>query len=329
MTHCRKNRPASGFTLIELLVVIAIIAILAAILFPVFQSVRENARRATCQSNLKQLGVAMIMYAGDYDEQIVGPGGSTTIPAWDSVDNYGHSTTLDAYLKNRNTTIGQVWDCPDLASGIQATTPTPSGHTFVNGYPAPGDTYYYFNFPRTYAMNQYLRQPGVPYYNGKPDTYFTAQGPVTDVDACNPYVTLSGGCAKHGSTNPVNELPAGISITNVQYPASTVLIYEGIPIQTTSASNGYYNGYTGRNGDETTVAGYYPNAAACTAWVGFAGESCETKGLLPMHNSTNDYLYFDGHVKAHAPVQKGFVPSYSNPGEFFVSHCRTAGAPCP
>ena len=58
-----------GFTLIELLVVIAIIAILAAILFPVFAKAREKARQASCQSNLKQIGIAFKMYVQDYDEQ--------------------------------------------------------------------------------------------------------------------------------------------------------------------------------------------------------------------------------------------------------------------
>ena len=337
MPRSRKPGPAPGFTLIELLVVIAIIAILAAILFPVFQSVRENARRATCQSNLKQLGTAVIMYAGDYDEKIIGPGGVTYLPAWDSVDNNGVSTTLDAYLKNRATSIGQVWDCPDLGSGALATSPAPSGHTLVNGYFPKGDSFYYYNFPRTFAMNQYLRSPGVPVYPNAqkvlvPDTYFTAQGPVADVDACNPYATQPGYCAKHGTTNPVNELPDGIAITQVLAPAGTVLIYEGIPAQTSKASNGYYNGYVGRNGDETTVAGYYPTAAACTKWIdpnASFGETCQQKGLVPMHNGTNDYLYFDGHVKAHVPLVQGYVPTRSNPDEFMVTHCRDANAPCP
>src|SRR3989440_9152207 len=71
----RMARPSrkDGFTLIELLVVIAIIAILEAILFPVFAQARESARQTNCLSNQKQLGTGLMMYAQDYDE---------TLPAW-------------------------------------------------------------------------------------------------------------------------------------------------------------------------------------------------------------------------------------------------------
>lgn len=102
----RLKRQAHGFTLIELLVVIAIIAILAAILFPVFARARENARRAACQSNLKQIGIAMAMYSQDYDERIVpeyltadGTAGGTSIGSWYDF--------LEPYLKNT-----QVYICP-------------------------------------------------------------------------------------------------------------------------------------------------------------------------------------------------------------------------
>jgi prepilin-type N-terminal cleavage/methylation domain-containing protein len=71
-----------AFTLIELLVVIAIIAILAAILFPVFGRARENARRSACISNLKQIGLAATQYTQDYD------GNFPAVNAWDGQRNY-------------------------------------------------------------------------------------------------------------------------------------------------------------------------------------------------------------------------------------------------
>jgi prepilin-type N-terminal cleavage/methylation domain-containing protein len=71
---CLPRRSRNGFTLIELLVVIAIIAILAAILFPVFARAREQARRSSCLSNMKQIGLGLAMYMQDYD-QTFPPGG--------------------------------------------------------------------------------------------------------------------------------------------------------------------------------------------------------------------------------------------------------------
>jgi prepilin-type N-terminal cleavage/methylation domain-containing protein/prepilin-type processing-associated H-X9-DG protein len=100
----------AGFTLIELLVVIAIIAILAAILFPVFAKARENARKASCSSNLRQLSLSAAQYSQDYDELCVplrvGGAGSAAF-SW--------RQCIDPYLKNAG--VSRCPSIPNLAIG--------------------------------------------------------------------------------------------------------------------------------------------------------------------------------------------------------------------
>jgi prepilin-type N-terminal cleavage/methylation domain-containing protein/prepilin-type processing-associated H-X9-DG protein len=124
---------AAAFTLIELLVVVAIIAILAAILFPVFAQARGKARQTVCLSAMKQIGHAIVMYSQDYDEMLVpgNVGGGFSLSYFDFL--------LDPYVKSRD-----VWNCPEATNGTAVQIRTvgmneavaiPLGR-FGNRYPA-------------------------------------------------------------------------------------------------------------------------------------------------------------------------------------------------
>ncbi len=104
----------NGFTLIELLVVIAIIAILAAILFPVFARAREKARQASCTSNMKQIALAILMYAQDYDEKVpyaVTGWGDWGCPPTASGGQYWWRLMVAPYIKNT-----QIFYCPSVGT---------------------------------------------------------------------------------------------------------------------------------------------------------------------------------------------------------------------
>jgi prepilin-type N-terminal cleavage/methylation domain-containing protein/prepilin-type processing-associated H-X9-DG protein len=139
LSRKQARRGLSGFTLIELLVVIAIIAILAAILLPVFASARENARKSSCQNNEKQLGIAFIAYVQDYDEQLP-YGDSNGNGAWGT----GWAGCIFPYVKSTG-----VFTCPD-----DPTTPNGVGMTVVS-----------------YAYNINLNYVG---QNGGPKCYISA-----------------------------------------------------------------------------------------------------------------------------------------------------------
>ncbi|MGC9318959.1 MAG: DUF1559 domain-containing protein [Armatimonadota bacterium] len=140
-----------GFTLIELLVVIAIIAILAAILFPVFARAREKARQASCTSNLKQLSLGLLMYMQDYDQRFVRTS-ANDMNAWAAADN-PYSVWYRAimpYVKNE-----QLYECPSDSTPNSARWSTSA--TTWDDWPADGATAYPatagYEFALSYGVN--------------------------------------------------------------------------------------------------------------------------------------------------------------------------------
>ena len=137
-----RSTSSNGFTLIELLVVIAIIAILAAILFPVFAQARAKARQATCQSNIRQIGMASLMYVQDYDENYTMYQTVAKCP-WPNICGTSDVTVSYLYLLQPYSKSSLYSQCPDAK---KATSTALSQRLFAEGrigyglaYPVPGE----------------------------------------------------------------------------------------------------------------------------------------------------------------------------------------------
>jgi prepilin-type N-terminal cleavage/methylation domain-containing protein/prepilin-type processing-associated H-X9-DG protein len=139
-TFLNRRNSQRGFTLLELLVAIAIIAISATILFPVFARARENARRSSCQSNLKQIGLGMMQYVQDYDERFPHQNwfsgnhpdpafAGKTVTEWNGTSAW----QLHPYIKST-----QLWICPSKGDGSPDVSQTGTLSYSRNSFKAVG-----------------------------------------------------------------------------------------------------------------------------------------------------------------------------------------------
>ena len=263
-----KSRRIHGFTLIELLVVIAIIAILAAILFPVFAQAREKARQSACLSNLKQIGISLTMYVQDFDETY--PGALQSVPPINGGSTGDRRMPLDQqllpYTKN-----DQIWKCPsDGQRGF------PASYTNLQFWDG---NYRAKSIPRSY---QYVGE-----------IYTVAYGAA----GRDPNTGLStyAGNAAYDSATPAK----GKSLAAIDQTSDTIAVLEAWVVDSANYTNSAYvgssHGGVFTNCDAWKLAGRNPtdNTGANSLTPCPDNKNLPTKG----HSDGSNYVMADGSAK--------------------------------
>ncbi len=280
------RRSSTGFTLIELLVVIAIIALLAAILFPVFASAREKARQTTCLSNEKQLGLGILQYTQDYDEAWpsgIGHGPScvpSTGAGCTVLDGAGWAGQVYTYVKSIN-----VYTCPD-----DLTIPNPYAGTTCS-----------------YGFNANLSQS--PSMANAASPYYYASNPI-------PNFVSTAKLQSSAKTVLLYEA-AGVSANILEKPGVTNYfqsgggLFSGLDAASQSgvdAQNNYYDSGAYLGGYGVPATGYLGNPAH--VYTLLSPNRLGTDPTVGRHTMFSNYLMCDGHAKAlvGAQVSPGKIP---------------------
>lgn len=273
-------RRGKGFTLIELLVVIAIIAILAAILFPVFAQAREKARAASCLSNTKQMGLAMMMYAQDNDEIFCG---SYSFPnTWNSCPQFTWADLIQPYVKNV-----QLFSCP---SG-QFTYATDSGRLGcapieqMYGTPALGST------ARPWKLGYFFNEG----YNDNTASKYCPNGD-TDPLGCGCYQGMHApSCAYSPAVNDA-VMDLGTSMAAIEEPANLIALFDGATYSGSgeSSNSGTAAAFRYPRDMDVEVDGYGVSYVGSGTYI----NNVKVGRTAKRHTGTFNAIFSDGHSKA-------------------------------